>query len=423
MAYTKQTFTAGQTLKASDLNTMSQGIVDKQDKLVSGTSIKTLNGASLLGTGNLLISQTTSGGSSCWADMSAVFVGDSITYGHGTTLIYYNVLKDLLALKTVTGMGVGGSCFSTKSDYGTANSPLVTRYQNIPDADLIVVFMGTNDYGHETPMGTIEDTTDVSFYGAVNVVVKGIVEAHPTSRIVFCTPLHRYGFGTSKLLGTAFTYDHIKNGQDHTLKDYVDALKEVCERYSIPVIDLFSQSGLNPSISQIKDLYFPDGLHPNEAGHTKLAHLMYKYLNLYALQLPNGESVGGTGGGSGGDTGDEGDDNTGTDSSGVTLSYGNALSGPEFNNQKTRCYATKNIEIEAGKTVALKDSVNYLLGVYGCSSETAMPANSLLSDGWINMPYVTTSKHWYGFALKKADDSAFDFSTESNNLWDYITIS
>lgn len=57
MAYTKQTFTAGQTLKASDLNTMSQGIVDKQDTLVSGTSIKTINGQSLLGSGNLEIQQ------------------------------------------------------------------------------------------------------------------------------------------------------------------------------------------------------------------------------------------------------------------------------------------------------------------------------------------------------------------------------
>ena len=55
MAYTKQTFTAGQTLKASDLNTMSQGIVDKQDKLVSGTSIKTVNGQSLLGSGNISV--------------------------------------------------------------------------------------------------------------------------------------------------------------------------------------------------------------------------------------------------------------------------------------------------------------------------------------------------------------------------------
>ena len=55
MAYTKQTFTSGQTLKASDLNTMSQGIVDKQDKLVSGTNIKTINGQTLLGSGNIQI--------------------------------------------------------------------------------------------------------------------------------------------------------------------------------------------------------------------------------------------------------------------------------------------------------------------------------------------------------------------------------
>ena len=55
MAYTKQTFTSGQTLKASDLNTMSQGIVDKQDKLVSGTNLKTINGQSLLGGGNITV--------------------------------------------------------------------------------------------------------------------------------------------------------------------------------------------------------------------------------------------------------------------------------------------------------------------------------------------------------------------------------
>lgn len=55
MSYTKQTFTSGQILKASDLNTMLQGIVEKQDKLVSGTNIKTINGQSLLGSGNISI--------------------------------------------------------------------------------------------------------------------------------------------------------------------------------------------------------------------------------------------------------------------------------------------------------------------------------------------------------------------------------
>ena len=67
MAYTKQTFTAGQTLKASDLNTMSQGIKDlddgKQAKLVSGINIKTINGVSLLGDGDIEIKgNSTSGG-------------------------------------------------------------------------------------------------------------------------------------------------------------------------------------------------------------------------------------------------------------------------------------------------------------------------------------------------------------------------
>ena len=72
-------------------------------------------------------------------------------------------------------MGVGGSCVSAKSNYGTGNYPLINRYQNIPDKDLITIYMGTNDYGHNTPMGTIDDTTDVSFYGALNVIIPGII--------------------------------------------------------------------------------------------------------------------------------------------------------------------------------------------------------------------------------------------------------
>ena len=88
--------------------------------------------------------------------------------------------------------------------------------------------------------------------------------------------MHRYGFGTSKILGTAFTYDHVKNGRNCTLKDYVDAIKDVCGRYSIPVIDLYSISGLHPSIPAHKSTYMPDGLHPNKAGHAKMAYLISK---------------------------------------------------------------------------------------------------------------------------------------------------
>jgi lysophospholipase L1-like esterase len=175
-------------------------------------------------------------------------------------------------------MGVGGSCVSVTSDYGTGNSPLIRRYTSIPESDIITIYMGTNDYGHETPMGTINDLEDVSFYGALNVIIPGIQKAQPNAKLVWITPTHRYGFGTSKLLGTPFTYDYLPNGRGYSLNDYVDAIKEVCEKYDVPVIDLFTLSGMDPSLSEVRTQYMPDGLHPNAAGHEKIAAIIAKSL-------------------------------------------------------------------------------------------------------------------------------------------------
>ena len=206
-------------------------------------------------------------------------VGDSITVGSGTTKTYWSILDDTLELESMTGMGVAGSCVSATSDYKTSNSPLINRYKSIPDSDIITIYMGTNDYGHETPMGTIDDTEDVSFYGALNVIIPGIQKAHPDALLVWMTPTHRYGFGTSKMLGTAFTYDHLPNGRGYSLDDYVDAIKEVCDKYDVPVIDLFTLSGMDPSLSEVRSQYMPDGLHLNSAGHEKIAAIVGASLN------------------------------------------------------------------------------------------------------------------------------------------------
>ena len=206
-------------------------------------------------------------------------VGDSITAGSGTTKTYWSILDDTLELESMTGMGVAGSCVSATSDYKTSNSPLINRYKSIPDSDIITIYMGTNDYGHETPMGTIDDTEDVSFYGALNVIIPGIQKAHPDALLVWMTPTHRYGFGTSKMLGTAFTYDHLPNGRGYSLDDYVDAIKEVCDKYDVPVIDLFTLSGMDPSLSEVRSQYMPDGLHLNSAGHEKIAAIVGASLN------------------------------------------------------------------------------------------------------------------------------------------------
>ena len=212
-------------------------------------------------------------------------VGDSITAGSGTTKTYWSILDETLEPESMIGMGVAGSCVSATSDYGKSNSPLISRYTSIPESDIITIYMGTNDYGHETPMGTISDTEDISFYGALNVIISGIKQAQPNAQLVWITPTHRYGFGTSKILGTKFTYDNLPNGRGYSLNDYVNTIKEVCAKYSVPVIDLFNLSGMDPSLSETRTQYMPDGLHPNAAGHEKIAAIISKELQNIILGI------------------------------------------------------------------------------------------------------------------------------------------
>ena len=223
-----------------------------------------------------------------WSGKSAVFVGDSITAGTGTTKIYYEYLKEALGFGSVSAMGVPGSCISAASDYGQSTQPLISRYQNIPSADLIMVFMGTNDYGHETPLGNVSDTGDGTFYGVLNTIVSSLVARHTSSKIVFVTPLHRYGFGTSKILGTPFTYDNIPNGAGASLADYAGAVKTVCENHNVSVIDLYTECTIDPTDAAVRSELIPDGLHPNAAGHAVIAGIMESHIREYApMEAPH----------------------------------------------------------------------------------------------------------------------------------------
>ena len=215
-----------------------------------------------------------------WADKNAIFVGDSITAGtncEGST--YWELLGDILELGSANAMATPGSCISGTSDYGSEYDPLINRFEDIPEADLITIFMGTNDYGHDTPLGSIDDEGDVSFYGALNTIIPALQAKYPNAKIVFITPLHRYGFGTNSATGEEHTYDSVPNGAGHTLGDYVNAIKEVCEKYGVDVIDLYTDLDLDPSADETREYYMEDGLHPNSAGHRLIAEYLEHALN------------------------------------------------------------------------------------------------------------------------------------------------
>jgi lysophospholipase L1-like esterase len=55
-------------------------------------------------------------------------------------------------------------------------------------------------------------------------------------------------------------------------------LKEVLEFYSIPTLDLWACSGIQPKVDVLKEKYCPDGLHPNDAGHKLIADRLAGFL-------------------------------------------------------------------------------------------------------------------------------------------------
>ena len=67
-------------------------------------------------------------------------------------------------------------------------------------------------------------------------------------------------------------------GNGRLLKDYVAAAKEVAEFYSVPVLDLFAMSGIQPRIPVIMEKYCPDGLHPSDAGNKRIAERLAGFL-------------------------------------------------------------------------------------------------------------------------------------------------
>lgn len=201
------------------------------------------------------------------------FLGDSITEGVGASDRTEHRYTDIIARKhkpkKVNNYGIGGTRFARQQvkkepiDY----QDFSLRSENLDkESDIIVVFGGTNDFAHgDAPIGTFEDRTPDTFYGACHTIMLNLINEHPTAQKVICTPLHRCTEDSPCSRGIV-------------LRDFVNIIKEVAEYYALPVCDLWSISGIQPRVPIIKEMYCPDGLHPNDAGYELLAEKIANFI-------------------------------------------------------------------------------------------------------------------------------------------------
>lgn len=200
------------------------------------------------------------------------FLGDSITKGGGTSggeALFTEVLRKRYGLTEARNYGIGGTRIAPKknpSENPIHDQDFCSRVEQMEeDADIVVVFGGTNDYGHgDAPFGDVSDRNSDTFCGACHVLFQSLKRRFPQSRILVLTPLHRIN-------------EEISRGTDHTgvprpvLASYVEAILEIVQAYDVAVLDLFHMGILDPRDPDVRETFVPDGLHPNDNGHVILA--------------------------------------------------------------------------------------------------------------------------------------------------------
>lgn len=236
-----------------------------------------------------------------WFGKKVAFFGDSITDKDLPVdgKKFWQRLQDWLGIEplvyAVNGCSWAGiipQAERLKKEYGDS-------------ADAIIIFMGTNDYNGGVPIGSWYTFTDeqvnshgtvmnkrrrhfdcssATFRGRINAGMQFIKATFPRQQIILMTPIHRgyANFGGNNIQPE----ESFPNDIGLYTDDYIASVKEAGNVWSVPVIDLHAASGLNPVMEAYAQFFNNtefDRLHPNAAGHDRIARVLrYQLLALPA---------------------------------------------------------------------------------------------------------------------------------------------
>lgn len=162
----------------------------------------------------------------------------------------------------------GSDDFTHVAPANAAYMTVCFKYAEVQPEDCVVQMSTTAPGGlFADSEGKASNEPNETFCDGLHKMCRTLLNKYKNKDIIILIPIKRV-----QETHWSCIYPEDTNKYGKTLNDYREALIECCEYYSIPYIDLYTLSGLNPHIdpSLFGDT---DGraVHPNAEGHKKMA--------------------------------------------------------------------------------------------------------------------------------------------------------
>ena len=197
-----------------------------------------------------------------WSGKKWTCIGDSLTEAYSVTgAHYFDLISAATGIEAVN-KGLSGSGYARGSDN------FMTRALTVPtDSDVVTFFGSGNDSGAGLPLGTASDTGTDTLGGCINTAIDNLYSIMPVVQLGIVTPTPWQGNMPS---------------DDGWMATYSALIVEICNRRSIPCLDLFHCSNLNPNSADVRQIAYArdggGGVHPSETGHAIIAPRFLAFL-------------------------------------------------------------------------------------------------------------------------------------------------
>lgn len=209
-------------------------------------------------------------------------LGDDYAFGVGpsniTTESYHALLKEnygFMIYNYALSGATAGSYDSTMYQEKCVINQIETAKDIIKSSDLLYLMIGSNDFKYGACIiGNNDDITPTTFKGSLNIIIQNIYSINPNIGIVLSTPLYRARLTDSSNIVDGDTI----SVNDYYMKDFVNAVINISDKYHIPILDLYNNFNINKYNQQA---FLINGMYLNTIGQERLSNAVYNIFNSY----------------------------------------------------------------------------------------------------------------------------------------------